>query len=166
MSTPADDERRVLNAIGQYLLGEEYTMNAPSTAAPEEQQASEESEPSLGSEGTENRNKEGEKHYRGVRFVKARGKYSAEMRNPEYKGSRLWLGSYDTTEAAAAAYDRKAFEIRGSRAILNFPLNVESGQYVDPFSQPSSPHTPSNISKKWKTQEKDEGQSSQELGSD
>ncbi|GLJ29599.1 hypothetical protein SUGI_0583670 [Cryptomeria japonica] len=135
MSTLVDDERRMLNAIGQYLLGEEYMTNAPSTATPEEQQASEESEPSL------------------------------EMRNPENKGSRLWLGSYDTAKAAAAAYDRKAFEIRGSKAILNFPLNVESRQYVDPFSHPFSSHSPSNIPKKWKTQGKDEGQSSQDLGS-
>ncbi|GLJ29584.1 hypothetical protein SUGI_0583470 [Cryptomeria japonica] len=134
MSIPADDERRMLNAIGQYFLGEEYTMNAASTAAAEEQQGSEESEPSLASEGTGNRNKEGEKHYRGVRFVKARGKYTVEIRNPEKKGSRFWLGNYDTAEEAAAAYDRKAFEMCVSRTILNFPLNIESGQYVNPFS--------------------------------
>ncbi|GLJ29586.1 hypothetical protein SUGI_0583510 [Cryptomeria japonica] len=160
MGTPADDERRVLNAIGQYLLGEEYNnmTNAPSTAVAEEQQCSEESE---------NKNKEEEKHYRGVTFVKARRKYAAVIRNPEKKGSRLWLGSYDTAEEAAVAYDCKAFEMRGSRAILNFPLNVSSGQYVDPFSQSSSSHTPSKIPKKRKTQGKDEeGQSSKELGPD
>ncbi|GLJ29587.1 hypothetical protein SUGI_0583560 [Cryptomeria japonica] len=166
MDTPVDEEKRMLNAIGQYLLGEEYIPNSSSTAAAEEQQNYEESEASMAVEGAENKNKEGEKHYRGVRFVKARGKYAAEIRNPDKKGSRLWLGSYETAEAAAAAYDRKAFEIRGSRATLNFPLNVESGQYVDPFSQPSSSHTPSNIPKKRKTQGKDEGQSPKELGSD
>ncbi|GLJ29580.1 hypothetical protein SUGI_0583430 [Cryptomeria japonica] len=166
MGTPADDEKRMLNTIGKFLLGGEYMTDAPSSAAAEEQQSSEESGASLASEGTQSKNKEGEKHYRGVRFVKARRKYAAEIRNPEKKGSRLWLGSYDTAEEAAAAYDRKAFELRGSRAILNFPLNVESGQYVDLFSQSSSSHTPSNIPKKRKTKGKDEAQSSRELGSD
>ncbi|GLJ29593.1 hypothetical protein SUGI_0583580 [Cryptomeria japonica] len=162
MSMPTDEEKRMLNAIGQFLLGEEYMT----TALAEEQRSSEESGTSFASEGTGNKKKGGEKHYRGVRFVKARSKYVAEIRNPKKKGSRLWLGSYDKAEAAAVAYDRKAFEIRSSRATLNFPLNVESGQYVDPFSQSSSSHILSNIPKKRKTQGKDEGQSSKELGSD
>ncbi|GLJ29577.1 hypothetical protein SUGI_0583270 [Cryptomeria japonica] len=74
-------------------------------------------------------------------FVKARSKYAAEIRNPKKKGSRLWLGTFSTAEEAATAYDRaafqirgsKAFQIRGSKAILNFPINVDSsGVYVDP----------------------------------
>ena len=154
----------MLNTIGQYLLGEEE-YNYDMTNA---QQSSEELGPSLAAEGSEKKNKEGddEKHYRGVRFVKARGKYAAEIRNPEKKGSRLWLGSFNTAEEAAAAYDRKAFELRGSRAILNFPLNVESGQYVNPFPESSSLHTAYNVFKKRKTRGKDEGQSSKGLGSD
>ncbi|MFS7889153.1 putative transcription factor AP2-EREBP family [Helianthus anomalus] len=43
------------------------------------------------------------------------------MRNPEKKGKRLWLGTYDTPEEAALAYDRAAFKHRGSHALLNFP---------------------------------------------
>ncbi|XP_057861473.1 ethylene-responsive transcription factor 5-like [Cryptomeria japonica] len=134
MSTPTDEEKRMLNAIGQFLLGEEYMTTAPA----EEQQSSEESGTSFASEGTGNKKKGGEKHYRGVMFVEAR---------------------------AAVAYDRKAFKIRGSRAILNFPLNVEFGQYVDPFPQSPSSHTPSNIPRKRKTYGKDECQSFEELDS-
>ncbi|GLJ29606.1 hypothetical protein SUGI_0583810 [Cryptomeria japonica] len=83
-------------------------------------------------------NNEGEKHYRGVRRNKGRGNFAAEIRNPDKKGSRFWLGTFGTAEAAAKAYDRAAFKMRGSKAILNFPLNVESGCYVDSHSQSST----------------------------
>ncbi|KAI4344637.1 hypothetical protein L6164_011840 [Bauhinia variegata] len=71
--------------------------------------------------------------YKGVR-KRNWGKWVSEIRLPNSR-ERIWLGSYDSAEKAARAFDAAMFCLRGRSAKFNFPDNppdIAGGRSLTP----------------------------------
>ncbi|ESQ27655.1 hypothetical protein EUTSA_v10019652mg [Eutrema salsugineum] len=84
-------------------------------------------------EEEEKRNSSMQSKYKGVRKRKW-GKWVSEIRLPNCR-DRIWLGSYDTPEKAARAFDAAQFCLRGGNAGFNFPdhpPSISGGRSLTP----------------------------------
>ncbi|KAG2633679.1 ethylene-responsive transcription factor 1B-like [Panicum virgatum] len=130
-----DDMQRLLNALMLDMAAESESFSDDMEAASSDSSSSacssaandsQQQRPQPDGHSTCGEKKSGSALGRPATFIGVRkrpwGKFAAEIRDSTRKGARVWLGTFDSPEAAALAYDQAAFSVRGAAAVLNFPV--------------------------------------------
>ncbi|XP_010428490.1 PREDICTED: ethylene-responsive transcription factor ERF018-like [Camelina sativa] len=115
-------------------------------------------------EEEEKRNTAMQSKYKGVRKRKW-GKWVSEIRLPHSR-ERIWLGSYDTPEKAARAFDAAQFCLRGRDAGFNFPDNPPSISGGRSLTPPEIQEAAARFANNTTTQDQEEEESGLVLGSE
>ena len=134
-----DDMQRLLNALMLDMATESESFSDDMEAASSDSSSSacssaandsQQQRPQPDGHSTCGEKKSGSALGRPATFIGVRkrpwGKFAAEIRDSTRKGARVWLGTFDSPEAAALAYDQAAYRLRGDAARLNFPDNAAS----------------------------------------
>uniref|UniRef100_A0ACD5YD20 Uncharacterized protein n=1 Tax=Avena sativa TaxID=4498 RepID=A0ACD5YD20_AVESA len=101
--------------------GGEYYTDLPTTSSEQKQQAVWTKRPAGRTKFRETRHPV----YRGVRRRGNAGRWVCEVRVPGRRGSRLWVGTFDTAEVAARAHDAAMLALAAGTACLNFADSAE-----------------------------------------